>query len=216
MWNRVLTPCTGATGQQLHCSTQSIGELAAVKLGLKTLRVESSNWDGRLALVVASDASVYEPGSAARATGMEQSNRVSLQNAGVLVGSKYQLTPSFVDKNIFLQNKGPRKAVPKTFFRCSEPSSSPTLRSFPSADGGGGGAGAVAMLVGPNAPLRMDPAWRATYAADAEDFSKPAGLGEEAEDQARGRMRLKVARVGARLGAGGRGALQHVAAEPMI
>eukprot|EP00967_Tisochrysis_lutea_P115362 scaffold184751_cov18-Tisochrysis_lutea.AAC.1 len=92
MWNRVLTPCTGATGQQLHCSTQSIGELAAVKLGLKTLRVESSNWDGRLALVVASDASVYEPGSAARATGMEQSNRVSLQNAGVLVGSKYQLS----------------------------------------------------------------------------------------------------------------------------
>uniref|UniRef100_A0A7S3QWX6 Hydroxymethylglutaryl-CoA synthase n=1 Tax=Dunaliella tertiolecta TaxID=3047 RepID=A0A7S3QWX6_DUNTE len=70
--------------------------------------VESSNWDGRLALVVASDASVYEPGSAARATG---------------------------------------------------------------------GAGAVAMLVGPNAPLRMDPAWRATYAADAEDFSKPAGSG---------------------------------------
>ncbi|KAF5833332.1 3-hydroxy-3-methylglutaryl coenzyme A synthase [Dunaliella salina] len=70
--------------------------------------VESSTWDGRLALVVASDTSVYEPGSAARATG---------------------------------------------------------------------GAGAVAMLVGPNAPLRMDPAWRATYAADVEDFSKPAGSG---------------------------------------
>lgn len=31
-------------------------------------RVESSSWDGRLALVIASDMSVYEPGSA-QATG---------------------------------------------------------------------------------------------------------------------------------------------------
>ena len=38
-----------------------------------------------------------------------------------------------------------------------------------------GGAGAVAILVGANAPLVSDPAWRSTYAGDTGDFCKPAG-----------------------------------------
>lgn len=38
-----------------------------------------------------------------------------------------------------------------------------------------GGAGAVAILIGPNAPLVMDPAWRATYANNSQEFCKPVG-----------------------------------------
>ncbi|KAG1675862.1 hypothetical protein FOA52_001519 [Chlamydomonas sp. UWO 241] len=38
-----------------------------------------------------------------------------------------------------------------------------------------GGCGAVAMLVGPDAPLALDPAWRSVYSNHTHDFSKPVG-----------------------------------------
>jgi hypothetical protein len=41
-----------------------------------------------------------------------------------------------------------------------------------------GGVGAVAALVGPNAPLRLVPRTRATHAVDVYDFYKPS-LGSE-------------------------------------
>jgi 3-hydroxy-3-methylglutaryl CoA synthase len=37
-----------------------------------------------------------------------------------------------------------------------------------------GGAGAATLLVGPNAPLVLDPAWRATHADNSHEFCKPA------------------------------------------
>ena len=71
-------------------------------------QVESSAWDGRLAIVVAGDISVYAAGPAR-----------------------------------------------------------PT-----------GGAGVVAMLIGPDAPLVLEPGMRASYMEDAYDFYKP-DLGSE-------------------------------------
>eukprot|EP00198_Chlamydomonas_reinhardtii_P006535 XP_001695871.1 3-hydroxy-3-methylglutaryl coenzyme A synthase [Chlamydomonas reinhardtii] len=68
--------------------------------------VESSRWDGRLAMVVCADVALYAPGSAARATG---------------------------------------------------------------------GCGAAAMLVGPDAPLVLDPLWYGTHGQHAYDFYKPLG-----------------------------------------
>ncbi|KAG2501631.1 hypothetical protein HYH03_000136 [Edaphochlamys debaryana] len=68
--------------------------------------VESRRWDGRLALVVASDVALYAPGSPARATG---------------------------------------------------------------------GCGAAALLVGPDAPLVLDPLWYGTHGEHAYDFWKPLG-----------------------------------------
>ncbi|KXZ55620.1 hypothetical protein GPECTOR_2g1170 [Gonium pectorale] len=68
--------------------------------------VESRQWDGRLALVVAADVALYAPGSAARPTG---------------------------------------------------------------------GCGAAALLVGPDAPLVLDPMWQGAHGAHAWDFFKPLG-----------------------------------------
>jgi len=46
-----------------------------------------------------------------------------------------------------------------------------------------GGAGAVALLIGPDAPLVMDPAWRASYAANVVDFAKPVGALQEEQSK---------------------------------
>lgn len=102
---------SGKPHPSLYCSIEGTDAVHGCYGGTQAVLnsiawIESSGWDGRLALVVCSDIAAYAPGSAAVATG---------------------------------------------------------------------GCGAVAILIGPEAPLALDPEFRATYSHGNHDFLKPIG-----------------------------------------
>ena len=103
--------------------------------------VESSAWDGRLAIVVAADNAVYAKGNA------------KFSNVNV---SNYRIS-----RNIF-----------SFFFQSYQYVITNILKIAGSARPTGG-AGAIAMVIGPNAPLVLDRGLRSSCMRHAYDFYKP-------------------------------------------
>jgi 3-hydroxy-3-methylglutaryl CoA synthase len=126
--------------------------------------VSGPSWDGRLALVVATDIAVYEEGSPARATGARRAaagGRALCGGQGARRGKSSGAARRRPPARSRLPN-GPARP-------CHPP---PTHTSLPHATTGG--AGAAAMLIGPDAPLALEPPpARATFCAHAFDFFKP-------------------------------------------
>eukprot|EP00897_Mesotaenium_endlicherianum_P001800 jgi/Mesen1/1648/ME000135S00646 len=118
--------------------------------------VESSSWDGRYAIVVAADSAVYAEGPARPTGGAGAVAMLVGADAPLVLEGRLSATHAAHVYDFYKPKLASEYAV------YAEGPARPT-----------GGAGAVAMLVGADAPLVLEGRLSATHAAHVYDFYKP-------------------------------------------